>query len=669
VNRWIISALLGFLVSLLHLWVWTTSIGSEAEYFAEDSLYAMRGPLPAPPDTVIVSLDENSYSFLGVPLNSGWPRKYHAILLDQLAALGAKRVLFDILFTSPSSEEEDRMFAASIAKLPVVLGVDSKQSFEMGSIITRQEPPLPILKNAAQKVGLVGFKEDFGFVRTFYRHNNVRGLENLPNLSQAALDNYPHGLPGQYDHLNYYGPESTIPSIPVKDILSLVPGVDPLGDPPLELKKQAFDKLRSQIEGKTVFVGLKLFTELGAAQKDSYRTPFEKLGGTFGVEIHATATSNIAYGTWLKKLSPTSEGITLLFLSIFLSTLTFRLRPDAAGALVVISIAVWIVVSYLAFTYNLLLPGITLFAGTLPPVYLASTLYYYYTTRKSQLQTKKAFEFYLSPEMAEEVAKNPAAIALGGKGEYATAVFTDIAGFTTITETMSPEQVSEMLNAYFSEVMDVIFPLKGTLIKFIGDAVFALWGAPLKVPDHALKACQAALAIQEEVEKFNNSNRFPALRTRIGVHTGSMVVGNLGSHRRFDFTAIGDSVNLASRVEGVNKYFGTTILITDTVNRELKGQLPTLLLGSIAVAGKNESISLFNLTRTPFPETVVKKWEKVLRDFQFRRWDQALDGINSVISEAPALSTAAELYRELIEEYKVTPPPEEWNGTVSFSKK
>jgi hypothetical protein len=93
------------------------------------------------------------------------------------------------------------------------------------------------------------------------------------------------------------------------------------------------------------------------------------------------------------------------------------------------------------------------------------------------------------------------------------------------------------------------------------------------------------------------------------------------------------------------------------------------LLGSIAVAGKNESISLFNLTRTPFPETVVKKWEKVLRDFQFRRWDQALDGINSVISEAPALSTAAELYRELIEEYKVTPPPEEWNGTVSFSKK
>jgi adenylate cyclase len=618
---------------------------------------------------VIVSLDENSYSFLGVPLNSGWPRKYHAILLDQLAALGAKRVLFDILFTSPSSEEEDRMFAASIAKLPVVLGVDSKQSFEMGSIITRQEPPLPILKNAAQKVGLVGFKEDFGFVRTFYRHNNVRGLENLPNLSQAALDNYPHGLPGQYDHLNYYGPESTIPSIPVKDILSLVPGVDPLGDPPLELKKQAFDKLRSQIEGRTVFVGLKLFTELGAAQKDSYRTPFEKLGGTFGVEIHATATSNIAYGTWLKKLSPTSEGITLLFLSIFLSTLTFRLRPDAAGALVVISIAVWIVVSYLAFTYNLLLPGITLFAGTLPPVYLASTLYYYYTTRKSQLQTKKAFEFYLSPEMAEEVAKNPAAIALGGKGEYATAVFTDIAGFTTITETMSPEQVSEMLNAYFSEVMDVIFPLKGTLIKFIGDAVFALWGAPLKVPDHALKACQAALAIQEEVEKFNNSNRFPALRTRIGVHTGSMVVGNLGSHRRFDFTAIGDSVNLASRVEGVNKYFGTTILITDTVNRELKGQLPTLLLGSIAVAGKNESISLFNLTRTPFPETVVKKWEKVLRDFQFRRWDQALDGINSVISEAPALSTAAELYRELIEEYKVTPPPEEWNGTVSFSKK
>ena len=628
----------------------------------------MRGPVEPPEDVVIVALDEGSYSLLGVPLNNVWPRRFHADLLTILKELGAKKVLFDVLFNSESNPEDDRRLADAIKELPVVLGVDSKETVEMGLVITQQVPLLPILKNNASGLGLVGFKEESGYVRSFYRHINSKTFEAIPTLGQAALDTFPHGLPGPRDLINFYGPEGTIPSIPVKDLLSFMPQNDTVETSPA-LQQRAREVMRKKIEGKVVYVGLKLFTELGVAQKDSYRSPFEQNGGTYGVEIHATVAANIARGDWIRRNSATTDGLIIGVFTFILSTLIFRLRPDSAGIVAITFIIVWGAVSYFAFRSHLLLPGVTLCLAVVPASYLVSTLYYYFTTRRSQQQTKRAFEFYLSPEMAEEVAKNPASLALGGKGEYATAMFTDIAGFTSITEKMSPEQVSEMLNAYFSEVMEAIFPLKGTLIKFIGDAVFALWGAPLKVPDHALKACQAALAIQEEVSKFNESKRFPPLKTRIGIHTGSMVVGNLGSHRRFDFTAIGDSVNLASRVEGVNKYFGTSILVTDSVTRELKGQLPTLLLGTISVAGKNESIGLHLLRKTPLPQSVVTSWEKALRDFQFRRWEQAKDAFNAAAAAEPELTTAKELYLEEIASYEQTPPPEEWMGTISFSKK
>src|SRR5262249_42724459 len=152
-----------------------------------------------------------------------------------------------------------------------------------------------------------------------------------------------------------------------------------------------------------------------------------------------------------------------------------------------------------------------------------------------------------SPEMAAAVASNAESLQLGGRQVFATALFTDIAGFTRISERLNPVETAAMLNSYFSEVMDAIFEKRGTLIKFIGDAVFALWGAPIDEPRHRQRAYEAARSIMNDVFRFNESSGFPALQTRIGLNSGPMLVGNLGAKRRFDFTAIGDSVNLASR--------------------------------------------------------------------------------------------------------------------------
>src|SRR5262249_514145 len=148
-----------------------------------------------------------------------------------------------------------------------------------------------------------------------------------------------------------------------------------------------------------------------------------------------------------------------------------------------------------------------------------------------------------------------------------------IAGFTAIVESMEAPEVGRMLNAYFTEVMDSVFDKRGTLIRFNGDGLYALWGAPIRTPAHARLCCEAALAIDPEIERFNQSGRFPPLHTRFGINPGPMLVGNMGSARRFDFTGIGDAVNLASRVEGLNKHFGTSILVTDSTRAQLPANM------------------------------------------------------------------------------------------------
>ena len=310
-----------------------------------------------------------------------------------------------------------------------------------------------------------------------------------------------------------------------------------------------------------------------------------------------------------------------------------------------------------------------LVALIIPLSFLGNTLVYYVVTLRSQQQVEKAFQFYLSPDMAKAMKQNPKGLELGGESVYATALFTDIEGFTRITESMIASEVSQMLNSYFTEVMEVVFENKGTLIKFIGDAVFVIWGAPLKVEDHAKRACRTALAIAKEVEKFNASKRFPALHTRVGLNTGNMVVGNLGSSKRFDYTAIGDSVNLASRVEGINKYLGTTVIITETTKKEMGGEFPTVPMGAIQVVGKSEVVPIFTLFETALSEENSLVWQKALLDFRTKKFSDARAAFESVKGLEPRLKKACEVYISEIARHEATPPSAEWRGEISFDMK
>jgi len=647
------------LVSVLHLQVFLSSIGEKIEPWTLDYWFNLRGVQAPPEDIAVVAMDESSYRVLNLPMDQAWPRALHATLINRLKELGAKRVVMDILFLGPSSDPKaDAALADAFKNIPTIIGTESVVK-EVGGSAGRYsmeellEPPEMFSKNV-EAIALAKMTEEFGYIRRFYVERSLMTKE-IPTLYEAAAGVPVHdaSLPGPRDLLWYYGPANTITTIPYHQVLN------PTGKVPPNLFKN-----------KIVFVGLNFLTEVGPAQKDSYRTAFDSVRNTFGVEIQATAAANLLQKKWVTRSSKGTEGTVMFLLAFILCGAMFSIRPQWGGALVLGSIVVWAAVSYFAAQSGMFIPGLLLFLVFLPISYLASTFAYYIITYRSQQHVEKAFQYYLSPEMAKQMRNNPTALSLGGESVYATALFSDIAGFSAITENMNPSDVSKMLNAYFTEVMDEIFENQGTLIKFIGDSVFALWGAPIKIADHAKRACETALVIQQGVEKFNASKRFPELNTRIGLHTGPMLVGNLGSARRFDYTGIGDSVNLASRVEGINKYFGTTVLITDVTKRELTGSnMRTIVLGTIRVSGKKERVGLNALLKNPIDEKAEQLWMQALAAFRGKKWDEALQRFSEVEILDSFFKKPVELYKEEIAVLKQTPPDEEWQGEVNFHVK
>lgn len=662
-KKYSFAILAAIIATLLHLVLQVLPVGRQIEPLAVDLWSAMRGQLQPPSSVAVVAMDEQSYELLDVPMNQAWPRRLHAELLKRLKELGAAKVVMDILFMDAGPDKaSDGALAQSIRSIPTVLGADvgvREQRSAAGRYAYEElnEPFAPFAE-AAETVALVRIPEDGGYVRRFAveRSQTSKFLRDTPTLSQAGAGVTPTtlGMPRPQDFIKFYGPPGSLDVYPYHQVLN----------PKNPLPASTF-------KNKVVFVGLFLRSELGPSLKDSYRTSSMSPEGTFGVEIHATAAANMIMKDWIKRASPGLELSILLLVTFGLIFGIFLVRPQWAALIAFLTSGGWFFLGYIFFLNGIFLPGFVLSSIVIPLAFLSNALTYYMVTLRSQQQVEKAFQFYLSPEMAKEMRKNPKGLELGGENVHATALFTDIAGFTEVTEKMLASEVSTMLNSYFTEVMDVIFERKGTLIKFIGDAVFALWGAPIKESEHARLAALTALEIQKNVEKFNSSKRFPPLRTRVGINTGPMVVGNLGSARRFDYTAIGDTVNAASRLEGLNKYFGTNIIVSENTRREL-GDLPSATifpLGVIQVVGKSEPLPIFALFDGGISPDILQDWNRALTFFRTRKWEQAAAKLNEVKELEPKLKKAAGLYLEELDTFKESPPPEEWLGQLTFTSK
>jgi len=409
--------------------------------------------------------------------------------------------------------------------------------------------------------------------------------------------------------------------------------------------------------------------EAGAAQADMFATPF--LGKskllTPGVEIHANIIENVLTGQTIVRAS---TGQTLLFLTLALLLAVpalLRWHPVWSGLWFMMLLAQAGGLSYWLFaSRNFWLPaGSTLSA--LVALYLSMAVISYLTERRRGQQIKGAFAKYVSAQVVEQMIAHPEMLRLGGERRELTLLFSDLAGFTSISEKLPPDGVAKVINAYLTEMTRVILAEGGTVDKFIGDAVMAFWGAPLDDPEHALRATRAAIAMQEAMDGLQESYHAMGLGNvglRIGLNTGPAAVGNMGSEDRFDYTALGDAVNLASRLEGVNKMYGTRILLSKTTEKLLGDAIKLRPVDRVRVKGKEEPIDIY----TPCDnDELIARSDAALEAYRAQDWAAARKAWQEVLQHAPD-DSVAKVFLRRIDEFEQHPPGEDWDGSVALEK-
>ena len=451
--------------------------------------------------------------------------------------------------------------------------------------------------------------------------------------------------------INYLGPPRTFPHYSVADILSGTIPPDTFRD-------------------KIVLVGA---TAVGIY--DLRVTPFSS---TFpGVEIHATVIDNILHENFLTHSSfirMIDVGAIILF-GLIMGLLVSRLRPISGMASALLIIAVFIAMNFLAFFrfnvwLNLVYP-----LTTMMMIYLGITIYHYFKEEQEKKKIRSAFQYYLTSSVINEMLKNPGKLKLGGDRRNLTVLFSDIRGFTTISEKMTPEELIMLLNEYLTAMTNQVFYYDGLLDKYMGDAIMAVFGAPLDQPDHARRACLTALAMMRELRRLQNkweAEGRPVFDIGIGINSGEMVVGNMGSAMRFDYTVMGDMVNLGSRLEGANKEYGTNIIISEFTYNHVKDTICCREIDSVRVKGKTRPVRIFELLGEkkdePGYQNLIKVFATGLTLYRDGKWDDAIAAFQDAckIKNDDFVSTT---YIERCKTLKQHPPAHPWNGVFVMTKK
>ncbi|HPC85079.1 MAG TPA: adenylate/guanylate cyclase domain-containing protein [Smithellaceae bacterium] len=451
--------------------------------------------------------------------------------------------------------------------------------------------------------------------------------------------------------INYMGPPQTFPHYSIADILAG------------RLPKDTF-------RDKIVLVGA---TAIGIY--DLRVTPFSS---TFpGVEIHANVIDNILHRNFLIHSSVTRfiDLCSILLFGLILGLLIPRLRPIPGMIAAFLMIAAFVAINFFIFFsfntwLNLIYPLITM-----ATIYLGITIYHYFKEEREKKKIRGAFQYYLTSSVINEMLKDPDKLKLGGDKKDLTVLFSDIRGFTTISEKMTPEELVALLNEYLTTMTNQVFHYDGLLDKYMGDAIMAVFGAPLDQPDHALRACRTALAMMEELhrlqEKWKAEGR-PVFDIGIGLNSGDMVVGNMGSEMRFDYTVMGDMVNLGSRLEGTNKEYGTNIIISEFTYEKVKDAMCCRELDGVRVKGKLKPVKIYELLGEKKDEAAFKEllegFAKGLALYREAKWDEAIAAFEGVLALRPN-DYPSKMYVERCKNLKENPPPEPWDGVFVMTKK
>ncbi|MCX5910179.1 MAG: adenylate/guanylate cyclase domain-containing protein [Deltaproteobacteria bacterium] len=706
------------------------------EFKVLDLRFLSRGKVPPSGAVALVTIDEKSLDELG---RWPWPRTRIAQLLDALVKYNPKVVGFDIVWSEPDENSELKGLEAVKKKSAELKVADGQFEKYLSQAIQKADTDKALAQSlAASRRAVLGYFFHFGGqvkkkpppdLPLLTAFNLVKfsseAAQNVPLFEAEAVESNIPVIAESAEGAGYFNifpdRDGTVRWIPLVikfqdrhySALSLAVLQKFLDDPPLSLRIAEFgveeirlgdvsiptneegrmlinyrgpqkmfpyysatDVLHGRVpadafQGKIVLVGA---TAIGIY--DIRVTPFDHVFP--GLEVHANVIDSILQQqflyrpNWVTLFDLLAIVLMGIILGLLLPRLTALYGALAAGLLFIgffflsrflfQSQGVWVNV-----TYPLL---------SLVIIYLVITGYRYMTEEQEKKKVRGAFQYYLSPSVIEQILKNPDKLKLGGEKKDLTVLFSDIRGFTSMSEHMTPEGLVKFLNEYLSKMTDVVFKFDGLLDKYIGDAIMAVWGAALDQPDHARKACFSALDMMDELRALQKkwaAEGMPELKIGVGINSGPMVVGNMGSNRRFNYTVMGDSVNLGSRLEGLNKIYGTGIIASETTWERVKEEILGRELDAVRVKGKGQPVRIFELlavqNKAAAEQTALaQQFQSALAEYRKRNWDGALTILQSILVNHPG-DGPARVYVERCQTLKENPPPPDWDGVYTLTTK
>ena len=394
------------------------------------------------------------------------------------------------------------------------------------------------------------------------------------------------------------------------------------------------------------------------------------------MEIHANLINSILNNDHIRVPNDWEKFLLILLLGIVASLPTSLVRSMAAFIFSFAVIAVYFFVAVILFwNYSIWLEIVSAVNVIILSVIIVLS-YRYITEEREKKYIKGAFQHYLSPTIIEQLVENPDMLSLGGERKVLTAYFSDVAGFSSISEKLSPEELVSLLNEYLTEMCDIILGYEGTVDKFEGDAIIAFFGAPISLDAHAKRACFASLDMQAklvELRKMWREQGKPELNVRMGLNTGAMVVGNMGSKTRMDYTMMGDSVNLAARLEGAGKLYGIYTLISQFTYEVVGEFVEVRELDRIRVMGKEEPVVVYELlSRAGELDDDTKKlvtgYNRGLELYKGAKFKQAGAEFTALMKDFPD-DGPAKTYVARCEEFAAEPPPSDWDGVYVLKSK
>lgn len=635
------------------------------EYFLEDILVSQK---VVSERIVILAIDSDSISKIG---QWPWPREVFAQALNKLDKNKPSVVGVDIVFaeTSRYGEADDLKLSKTLSEIgyPVIVPVEAMDLSLSGNgdasaskfVVTKD-----LFRNNENTtlacVNLVTDKD--GVVRrvplAIADSTGIFSATSIPTFSSAIA--------------NKVGGEKHIIA---RDNLERIVYSQKTGG----VRRVPFwrliqdDSVAESLAGKIVLIGV-----TSPDLHDENLVPTSKGIAMPGVEIQANILNMLINNYRLSEPSKNSMSMIIL-LSALIPILSFVLWRRSLWPLLV---NVGVMFVYLVFVIILFENGVVLNLIHILLAWLLSNIFAYslryFLSERSRRELKFAFSKYVSKAVLDEILLDPSKIKLGGEERMTTVLFSDVRGFTTLSESMTPTELTEYLNRYLTLMTDIVLEERGVVDKYIGDAVMAFWGAPIEDKNHAFDALKATIKMQKVLKIFNEENEQlgkPKIAIGVGLNSGKVVAGNMGSTQRFDYTVMGDTVNLASRLESLNKMYGTGILISESVVAEIgKEKIESLgvlvrELDRVKVKGKTQGVSIFEIIFNPekYSKDLILNHEKMLASYYRGAWSEAIQFADKVLQNKADDVPTLEIKHRV--EGFMTDPSKDWNGVYELKSK